>query len=299
MEFTVPATSANLGPGFDTLGLAIDLKNRVVIKRAKFFSISIKGEGENNYRLKTNNKFISIFYEIYKEITNSRDNFRFEFYNNIPLARGMGSSSAIIVSAIGAAYAMAKIVVPKEKILNKALIFENHPDNISPAVYGGFTVSIVDNGKVFVKRKEIPSYLKAVMVIPDRAMSTSLSRKALPKYYKMQDIVFNISHSSFLTAAFLSEDWEMLKRASKDRIHQKYRMENMRELFEVQKIALKNGALMSTLSGSGSSFFNLVYEEDAKRVRDSLKNSFPNFRVEIFDLDNVGFRIEKGLKSSI
>ncbi len=296
MEFTVPATSANLGPGFDTLGLAISLKNRIVIKRTRFFSISVKGEGENNYRLKTNNKFVSIFYEIYKDITGKRDNFRFEFYNNIPLARGMGSSSAVIVSAIGAAYAMAKIVVPKNKILNKALIFENHPDNISPAVYGGFTVSIVDNGRVFVKKKKIPSYLKAVMVIPDKPMSTALSRKALPKYYKMQDIVFNISHSSFLTAAFFNEDWELLRIASKDKIHQKYRMETMKELFEVQRVALNSGCLMSTLSGSGSSFFNLAYEDDAKKVKESLQNAFPKFRVEIFDLDNVGFRIEDDIK---
>ncbi len=293
MVFTVPATSANLGPGFDTLGLAIDLKNRVVIKRSKFLSISLKGEGENNYRLKTNNRFVSIFYEIYRSITDRRDNFRFEFYNKIPLSRGMGSSSAMIVSAIGSAYAMAGLRVSKERILNKALIYENHPDNISPAVYGGFTVSVVENERVFVKRKKLPSYLKAVMVIPNRPMSTNQSRKALPKHYKMQDIVFNISHSSFLTAAFFSEDWESLKLASKDRLHQKYRMNNMKELFRVQKIALESGALMSTLSGSGSSFFNLAYKDDAKSVYNNLKKAFPSFRVEIFDLDNAGFEIKK------
>jgi len=293
LVFTVPATSANLGPGFDTLGLAIDLKNRVIIKKSKFLSISLKGEGENNYRLKTNNKFVSIFYEIYQSLTGRRDNFRFEFQNNIPLARGMGSSSAVIVSAIGSAYEMAGLKVPKEKILNKALIYENHPDNISPAVYGGFTVSIIDAEKVYVKKKELPSYLKAVMVIPNRAMSTNLSRKALPKHYKMQDIVFNISHSSFLTAAFFSEDWESLRLASKDKIHQKYRMQAMKELFDVQRIALKNGALMSTLSGSGSSFFNLVYEDDAKRVKEALKKAFPFFRIEIFNLDNSGFEVKK------
>ncbi len=293
MVFTVPATSANLGPGFDTLGLAINLKNRVVIKKSKFLSISLKGEGENNYRLKTNNRFISIFYEIYKSLTDRRDNFRFEFYNNIPLSRGMGSSSAMIVSAIGSAYEMAGIKVSKERILNEALIYENHPDNISPAVYGGFTVSIVENNKVFVKKRELPSYLKAVMVIPNRAMSTNLSRKALPKFYKMQDIVFNISHSSFLTAAFFAGDWDSLRIASKDKIHQKYRMNNMKELFEVQKIALSNGALMSTLSGSGSSFFNLSYEDDANKIKNSLKKAFPSFRVEIFDLDNEGFEIKK------
>ena len=293
MVFTVPATSANLGPGFDTLGLAIDLQNRVVIKRSKFLSISIKGEGENNYRLKTNNRFVSIFYEIYQSLTGRKDNFRFEFYNNIPLARGMGSSSAIIVSAIGAAYAMSEVKSSKENILNKALVFEHHPDNISPAVYRGFTVSILNGSKVCVKRKILPGFLKAVMVIPNRAMSTNLSRKALPKFYRMQDIVFNISHSSFLTAAFFNEDWEMLRLASQDKIHQRYRMNTMKELFEVQKRALKSGALMSTLSGSGSSFFNLVYEDDVKKIKNDLKNAFPSFRIEAFDLNNSGFEIKK------
>jgi homoserine kinase len=85
----------------------------------------------------------------------------------------------------------------------------------------------------------------------------------------------------------------MLKFASQDKIHQRYRMNTMKELFEVQKRALKSGALMSTLSGSGSSFFNLVYEDDAKKIKDDLKNAFPNFKIEIFSLNNSGFEIKK------
>jgi len=188
---------------------------------------------------------------------------------------------------------MAGIKASRETILNKAIIYETHPDNIAPAVYGGFTSSIVENGKVKTLRKEMSEKLKVVMVIPDRPMSTAHSRTLLPKTYLMKNVVYNLSHASLLTAAFFSENWEFLRVASKDCMHEHRRMKQMKELFEVRDIALKSGALMSTLSGSGSSFFNLVKAEDASKVATALKNAFGMFRVEIFELDNHGFEIVK------
>lgn len=293
MKIKIPATSANLGPGFDCLGLAIALYNEVSIKPSSYQSISVKGEGEENVKLKKNNIFVSIFYDIYQELTGKKDPFRFEFFNQIPFSRGMGSSSAVIVGAIASAYEMAGIKASREAILNKAIIYETHPDNIAPAVYGGFTSSIVENGKVKTLKKELSEKLKVVMVIPDRPMSTAHSRTLLPRSYMMKNVVYNLSHASLLTAAFFSENWEFLRAASKDCMHEHRRMKQLKELFEVRDIALKSGALMSTLSGSGSSFFNLVKEEDALKVATALKNAFGMFRVEIFELDNNGFEIVK------
>ncbi|MBN1840289.1 MAG: homoserine kinase [Campylobacterales bacterium] len=293
MKIRIPATSANLGPGFDCLGLAIALYNEVSIKPSSYQSISVKGEGEENIKLKKNNIFVSIFYDIYQELVGKKDPFRFEFYNNIPFSRGMGSSSAVIVGAIASAYAMAGIKVNRESILNKAIVYETHPDNIAPAVFGGFTSSIVEHGKVKTLKKELSSALKVVMLIPDRPMSTAHSRTLLPKSYMMKNVVYNLSRASLLTAAFFSENWDYLRVSSKDCMHEHRRMKQMKELFEVRDIALKSGALMSTLSGSGSSFFNLVKSEDALKVATALKNSFEMFRVEIFELDNHGFQIVK------
>jgi homoserine kinase len=157
---------------------------------------------------------------------------------------------------------------------------------------GGFTVSTIHENEVFFIRKEIPDTLKAVVVIPNRAISTNLSRKTLPFKYSKEDAVFNVSHSSLLTAAFMSEDWRMLKKASKDRFHQYYRMKQMPELFAVQKTALRNGALMSTLSGSGSTFFNIAYVKDAPRLAKKLQESFPHFKILICDFDNHGVLVE-------
>ena len=291
MKLRIPATSANLGPGFDCLGLAIQLYNYVTIKPYTCQSISIKGEGANRSKLKVNNIFVSIFSEIYQELVGKKENFRFEFENNIPFSRGLGSSSAVIVSAIASAYHMADVKVSKEKVLNRALVYETHPDNIAPAVYGGFTTSIVNDGEVKCVQKELPENLRAVMVIPDRAMSTAHSRTQLPKSYPISDVIFNSSRVGFMSALFFSENWGMLKYAAKDKIHENRRIKKMKELFEVREIALANGALMSTLSGSGSSFFSMTYEKDAKNLEKKLKNRFENFKVESFGFDNIGYEI--------
>ena len=293
LYISVPATSANLGPGFDTLGVALGLRNSVKIKKSKFFSISIRGEGSNSVRLKGNNLFVSIFNEHYRALSDDIQKFRFTFYNHIPLSRGLGSSSAVIVSAIAAAYSAAGVRISKEKLLNLALQYEPHPDNITPAVMGGFNVAVVENQKVYSLKKELPSYLKAVVAIPNRPISTAYSRKRLPKRYSVGDVVYNLSRSSLMSAAFFNEDWEMLRIASKDRLHQKLRMEALPELFELQKLALDNGALMSTLSGSGSTFFNMVYEDDAKRLEQLLKERFSDFRIKTLDFDNDGLIIEE------
>ncbi len=296
MIVSVPATSANLGPGFDTLGLAVSLQNTVQISPSRFHSVSLKGEGSDNPKLKDNNMFINIFNDFYKKLIEltrqQRQQFRYEFYNEIPLSRGLGSSSAVIISAIASAYAVCEVEISRQELLNLALLYESHPDNITPAVLGGFTVATVFKGDVNFIKKKIPDTLKAVIVIPNKPISTHLSRKALPNKYTKEYTTYNVSHSSLLTAAFMSENWEMLREASKDRMHQYYRMKQMPELFAVQKLALKNEALMSTLSGSGSTFFNITYADDAPLLVKKLQDAFPQFRVFSCDFNNNGVKVD-------
>ena len=122
MNILVPATSANLGPGFDALGLSLKLYNEISISPAKFSSISISGEGSANVTLKRNNIFISIFNEIFLELTGKTQNFRMVFNNKIPFSRGLGSSSAVIVAAIASAYEAAGFKAQKNTILSRALV---------------------------------------------------------------------------------------------------------------------------------------------------------------------------------
>ena len=289
MQISVPATSANLGPGFDTLGLAIDLRNEIVIKPSRFLSLSTRGEGAQNPRIKKNSLFLHIFNEQFRRLTNgSKQSFRFEFTNRIPISRGLGSSSAVIVSAITAAHVAAGLKYNKRKILNLALRYEHHPDNITPAVMGGFNVACLEGDRVYSKKRRLPSYLRAVLVVPNRTISTNRSRHVLPKTYTKEEMVYSLSRAAYMTALFMSESWEQLRIASKDKIHQERRMRMMPELFDVQKLALEKGALMSTLSGSGSTFFNLAYADDAANLHAALEERFPQFRIMTHSLDNVG-----------
>ena len=287
MTITVPATSANLGPGFDTLGMSIQIRNTINIKPSKFHSVSIKGEGS-----KGNNMFLTIFNSFFNNLVSQQEHFRYEFNNLIPLSRGLGSSSAVITSAIASAYCVAKVELSKEDLLNFALSYESHPDNIAPAVMGGFTVSTVENNQVKVLKKNMPDDIQAIVVIPNRQMSTNQSRKIMPLKYSKEDAVFNIAHSSMLTGAIFSENWDYLRLASQDVFHQEFRMKNMPELFNVQRVSLENGSLMSTLSGSGSTFFNLAHKSDAQHICSVLRKKFPQFKIMVHNLDNDGITID-------
>lgn len=319
MLFRVPATSANLGPGFDSLGLAVDLANEFSITPSKITSIQITGEGEDFPRLRADNTFTRIFFQHYSALGGEEEHFRFHFYNKIPISRGLGSSSAVIIGAIYAAFVAAGAQVDRAKILNLALTYEPHPDNITPAAFGGFCAAMVESNKIikaknlkalkkkaqealnaqqilnpqakvsFV-RKELPSDLRAVVVIPSQNISTHISRQLLPKRYTKADAVFNITHASVLCGAFMSENWALLREASNDRLHQFYRMKKLPFLFEVQKTALKSGALMSTLSGSGSSFFSLCFKDDAQNLENKLKARFIGMKVLNLALDNDGVK---------
>ncbi|BCX79871.1 homoserine kinase [Campylobacter sp. 19-13652] len=292
MRVRIPATSANLGSGFDALGLALSLYNEVIITPASFSSVSINGEGAQSGALKRNNLFLNIFNEIYLELTGKTDTFRIVFDNQIPFSRGLGSSSAVIVSAIAAAYGVAGFKVNKQSVLNRALFYENHPDNIAPATLGGFVCSIVKNGRVIFNKFDLSNDIKAVVVIPDKPMSTSQSRSVLPKSYTAKECVHSLSHAALLSSCFASGRFEYLRYASEDVMHEPYRIPALPELAGIREVAYENGALLSTLSGSGSSFLNIVYADDAARLHGVLSDKFSHFRVEIFEFDNDGFILE-------
>ena len=291
MKIKIPATSANLGPGFDCLGVSLNLHNEVQITSAKISSVKIKGEGEDNIYLKKNNPFLRLFDELYFKLTNEKASFRFEFNNQIPLSRGLGSSSAVVVGAVVAAYAMAGKDFDKQSVLNSALPYEKHPDNIAPATLGGFVCSIVESSQVFSIKADIDNDLRAVVVIPNAHISTKKSRANLPKSVHFKDAVFNLAHSSFLVACFLQKRYDLLRLASIDALHQSTRMKNLPALFKVQKLALENGALMSVLSGSGSSFLNVIYKNEAKILAEKLQGEFRDFEIKIMEFDNKGFEI--------
>ena len=288
LTISVPATSANLGPGFDCLGLSLNFRNRFNITPANETKVIIRGEGAERLRADETNLFVKIFQETFEGLSGVKEHFHFHLCNQIPISRGMGSSSAMIVGAISAAFLHAGKRLDKGVILNRAIKYEKHPDNIAPAAFGGFVISMLERQKVFYLKQALPKELKAVIVIPDKPMNTRQSRSILPSSYTAKECVFNIAHASFLSGIFWSGKWEFLRIASRDMIHQDRRMETYPILKDVQKCALANGALMSTLSGSGSSIFNMCFMEDQQRLIRELSYRFGEFRVLGLDFDNLG-----------
>ena len=329
MIVRIPATSANLGPGFDSLGLALALYNDFQVKPSILQSIKIKGEGEGIPKLIKDNNFIKIFKETCEAIengdlaqntrkncanlqknpkamnltTNPKDspkppkanflqkNFSFYLENQIPISRGLGSSSAVIVGAIVSAFQILGIKYTKDMIINCALKYEKHPDNITPAVNGGFNVAMLKNNRVFYVKTRIASDIKAVVVIPNKPISTKHSRRAIPRQIALQDAVFNLSRASMIASIFAQKRWNLLKVVGEDKIHQDLRMGLFPALFSVRKEAMKNGALLSVLSGSGSSFLNICYRDDAPKIAGALAKKFSEFRVLELEFDNNGISI--------
>ena len=291
MQINVPATSANLGPGFDTLGLAVNLLNTIKIEEASTQTFQVLGEGSTNPKILNSNLFLARFNKIFYSLTGEKANYRFTFTNKIPISRGLGSSSAVIVGSIVAAYKLANEPITKEEVLNLSLEFEKHPDNIAPATMGGFTASTLVKGKVKTIKADIPDEIVSIVVIPNKPISTRYARNILPESYPKHEAVFNITKSSYLTAAFLTHDWDSLKYGAVDRMHEYYRMKLFPNLFYVKKQLHNSGALMTTLSGSGSTMFSLFYRDDAKKVIDKLKKNFPYYKVVMLDFDNKGYEI--------
>jgi len=290
---STPATSANLGPGFDTLGLSLNLRNEVEIKFAQSEKVELYGENSDYLKTLPKNMFVNIFSEVFQNLTGYKPTCHYKFNNKIPISRGLGSSSALISAAITAAYELAEIPYKKDKILNYALTYEHHPDNITPAILGGFCVAKIKKERVYFLKKFIPNSIQAVVVIPNKPISTNQSRNTLKEHYPLKDVVTNISSSSMITAAFFSEKFELLRNVIEDKIHQELRMKAVPELFKIREVALREGALMSTLSGSGSTYFNLAYRDDAYAVFSALKSRFPEFNVKILNFDNLGVKVYK------
>jgi len=306
IKISVPATSANLGPGFDTLGLSLNIFNHITIKRAV---------GKDNIKYISNNEYIDIFSEDSKisdfEVTSNnyflyilRNELKFYKHNlhnlffditvdiNIPISRGLGSSAAVITTAVLAALLINEKKFNKKVILNKSLFYEKHPDNITPAIYGGFTLSLLKSHTNILYQK-IPVEdvkLKVLLIIPDKKMSTKESRKKLPYKISMKKAIFNLSHASMLTYAFMSQNWRLLKEATQDKIHQDIRLSTMPELIDLQQLALNNYAYSCTLSGSGSTLLVLADESNIKKIEEEVLSEQPHYNTVITEIDNQGLK---------
>jgi len=254
MVLNVPASSANLGPGFDSFGFALDVWNRVLVQRADKFSMHVVGEGADRISTGKDNLLVQMTEKVLNSLGKPMPPLRFECQNAVPPTRGMGSSSAALVAGLAAGLALGgkDLTSPatKKLLLQLAANEEGHADNVAPAIYGGFQIAICNEGHWITQRVNIPEGLQCVLFIPDEEMPTSEARACLPTSVSYEDAIFNISRAAMLVNCFATNQFDPLRMSMADRLHQQYRS-HMFPFEPIIKGALEAGAYGAFLSGAG------------------------------------------------
>lgn len=248
----VPATTANLGPGFDCLGMALDIFNEVTVALAPSLSISIQGEGAGHISQRQDNLVYRAMATVFTKLGKPVPELSINCLNRIPLARGLGSSAAAVAGGLVAANGLLGKPLSMDELIQLGAKMEGHADNIVPALLGGCQVVYQENGKYFNAPISLKTNLITVLFIPDFAMSTAKARNILPATVSRVDAVFNLGRVSLLTLALTTGKLEYLKIATQDRLHQPARQAMFPAMDSIFRAALEAGALGAFLSGAGS-----------------------------------------------
>ena len=294
IKVRIPATTANMGPGFDSLGMALKLYNEVEIKEKKGETVILNNgkKSEEDYKK----------HLIYVSLTKTLDifNYKYEgFFINvskcdIPICRGLGSSAACIIGGVSAANALMGNIMSRDKIIEIATEIEGHPDNIVPAVVGGMVVSIKDGEKINYSKVMVPDKLKFAAMIPDFQVSTAISRGVLPEVYLKEDCIFNISRSSMLISALYNGEFDKLRICFNDKIHQPYRKELIKNSEKIFKKVKEIGAIGEFISGSGSTLMAVIDKNEQnfeKEIKSFLEGFEDKWKVILLEPDMEGMQV--------
>ena len=297
----VPASSANLGAGFDALGLAVGLYLKVQVQEAARGSTEIHMEGEGAKELLgiRENLMWKVIQRVFEGERRHLPPLRLKVHNQIPLARGLGSSAAAIVAALGTFEALVGRELTQEQFFHYALEFEDHPDNITPARFGGFTISCVDEqGAVLFCRTEVTHALKLLLVVPDLQLPTAAARAVIPRNLKMSDAVFNIQRSALTAAALMGGQFQFLRESLRDRVHQPYRASLIPGFQEILDLNIQEvpGVLGVSLSGAGPSIMTFLQgdgREAFRRIQAIFNRHGVACRPVELEIDNQGRSIRR------
>lgn len=246
----VPATSANLGPGFDCLGLALDLWGTITVRRS--------GEPTEDEPMAA--MALIGARRVFERTHTDAYQWQASYEGTLPIARGLGASAVARVGGIVAANELSGGALGREELLSLATELEGHADNAAPALFGGFQVSAVEGERVFHTSAPLPDGLRAVLFVPEMRVATKDARRVVPDSLSRADAVFNIGRSSLLVAALASGRLDLLDAATQDRLHQRQRAELMPAMAPIFEAARGAGAHCAYLSGSGSTICALATE---------------------------------------
>lgn len=253
VKVRVPATTANLGPGFDCLGMALGLHNTVELAQTDGgLRITVDGEGAGLIPTGATNLVYRAVAALFDRVGQPRPGLRIHLNNCIPLMSGLGSSSAAIVGGLVAANALLDEPLATDELLALAVSMEGHPDNVAPALLGGLVVVVEAEGRPIYRRIGVPP-LEVVVVVPDFRLATVEARAALPAQVPLADAVFNLGRTTLVVQGLIHADYDLLASVMDDRLHQPYRAPLVPGLVDVFHAARQAGAAGVALSGAGPS----------------------------------------------
>ncbi|MCY9661062.1 homoserine kinase [Paenibacillus chondroitinus] len=262
----VPASTANLGPGFDSLGMALNLYAWIDLAISEQTTIDLIGDQMHGIPTDKTNLIYKVAQMVFQEAGVSHPELSISMYSDIPLTRGLGSSASAIVGALAGANALIGNKLTEYELFQIASRLEKHPDNVGASLYGGIVVAFWDGEKAESIRIEPDPNLEVLVAIPAFQLATEKARGVMPKQVAMKDAVFNLSHSSLLVAALITGNLGMIRHAMKDALHQPYRAPLIPGMKTLLEQAENHGALGVALSGAGPTMLALVDQRSGRKA---------------------------------
>lgn len=293
IKVKVPATTANMGPGFDCIGMALQMYNIVYAEEIpEGLEILIQS---GNLEIPTDEKnliYQTICY-FYEGIGKKVPGIRIIQQDHIPHTRGLGSSAACIVAGLHIANALSDSFFSKEELVQMAAQLEGHPDNTTPALLGGMTVGAMSKDDMKYVKVPVAENIHFAIMIPQFTLSTQLARKVLPKQISLEDGIFNTSRAALLTASMITGDVENLKMAMEDKFHEPYRMQLIPQMKEIIEQAKKCGAKGTFLSGAGPTIIAVVKNVVSfrKEMVNYLEKLDEKWQIQMIQADKEGAKV--------
>ena len=291
----VPASTSNLGSGFDTLGLALDLATTVDVTAAHATTITTAGDGCDQIPCDVSNLVFRRMQQLAQRHGRELPPVELHIHNGIPLERGLGSSGAASLAGLLAANALLELNLNHTQLLDVACQWEGHPDNVTPSLLGGCTVSALDNGHVVALHVPIADDLVCALCLPELHIATSEARKVVPASFARADAVFNHSRTALLVAALATRRYDALRTAVQDRMHQPYRATIFGALMPLIDAAYEAGAYGAFLSGAGSAVAALTQLERAEQIAQAMADVCAKHdlqcRTHVAQIDRTGAQV--------
>lgn len=292
VKVKVPATSANIGSGFDSLGLALGLYNYVYAEETDGgLEIEIKDSSANFLPMNEKNLVYRSMKVLFDRVGYSPKGIRLILENNIMITRGLGSSSAGIVGGLMAANEISSANLDNDTLLNMAAEIEGHPDNVAPAILGGLTVNVCGRNGIKYVKTNLPDDLRFAAFVPDFFLQTKKSREVLPKSVPMRDAVFNTGRSALLMSSIMTGKYENIRTAVGDRLQQRFRKRLIPHIDHLFAKAYEAKALGVYLSGAGPTVIAIVHKNNTmfeKSFEKFFKGKMNAWHLYMLDADNTG-----------